>query len=158
MNANNKPAATALALVNKGVDLADLDVLVSSGLLTREQIQAYMTNILGNAKVPGGDGALKATRVARAFLRLAALAEEAAGYDEATFVTYARKAYRKQVGAKAAKKVPGAKAAKVFPAGVVKLTVVKTGAVKVKLLGGWGGGVCLEDGRKRPFGYQSEAR
>jgi hypothetical protein len=147
-NKNTKPAATALATV-KGVDLTDLDVLVSSGLLTREQIQAYMTNILGNAKVPGGDGALKATRVARAFLRLAALAEEAAGYDEATFVAYAKKAYRKQVGAK---KVPGAKAAKVaqaFSSGSVKLTVVKVGAVKVKLPGvpGW-----PWLARKRPFG------
>lgn len=148
----NKPSSTALAtthtasLAAKIAEKAlaehdaeftsDMDLLVESGLLTREQIQMFMAQVLGNAKVPGGSKALKATRVARAFMRLAAMAEDAAGYGKDEYMTYASKAFDKQIGSKAKKALPAAKATPSLgaakPGAKVVLASVKPVKVYVK--------------------------
>lgn len=92
--------------VNAATTLGDFAKAVQSGKLSRKQIQTLMMEVLAAAPVPGGEEALKATRVARAFLHLASAAEVAAGYGEKEFLQYAKICFEKQVTEKGTHKLP----------------------------------------------------
>jgi hypothetical protein len=113
MSTANKPSTkylpastTAIKVVNPATAIAipkEMMVLVEQGLLTREQLEAFITKQVG-ARSPGGK--VKASRAARALLNLAAMAEASAGYGKDAFTAYAERAYDNAVNGEGRRDLP----------------------------------------------------